>query len=145
MNLSWNLRRKTTLVLGGGALTALAVCGVATAQSPDGGSEPSGGAGTYATMDKDGHATFSDTDPSAGKDGVPAQPSGGEGKYATMDKDGHVTFSDTDPSAGKDGVPAQPSGGAGKYATVNKDGHVTFSDTDPSVGKDRAPAQPVQK
>ncbi|MGW3078330.1 hypothetical protein [Kitasatospora sp. NPDC001132] len=108
MNLSWNLRHKTTLVLGGGALTALAVCGVAAAQGPDGGSEPSGGAGTYATMDKDGHRTFSDTDPSAGKESAPAQPSGGAGTYATVSKDGHVTFSDTDPSAGRDRAPAQP-------------------------------------
>ncbi|MFG2907396.1 hypothetical protein ACGF13_20310 [Kitasatospora sp. NPDC048286] len=108
MNLSWNLRRKTTLAFGGGALTALAVCGVAAAQSPDAGSQPSGGAGKYATMDKDGNVTFSDTDPSAGKDSVPAQPSDGAGKYATVNKDGHVTFSDTDPSAGKDRAPAQP-------------------------------------
>ncbi|MBO1416053.1 DUF4124 domain-containing protein [Streptomyces sp. FH025] len=108
MNLSWNLRRKTTLVLSGGALTALAVCGVAAAQSPDGGSQPSGGAGQYSTVDKDGRTTFSDTDPSEGKDRAPAQPSAEAGQYATVSKDGRLTFSDTDPSAGKDRVPAQP-------------------------------------
>ncbi|RSS81120.1 hypothetical protein [Streptomyces sp. WAC06614] len=106
MNLGQNLRRKTTLILGGGALTVLALGGVAAAQSPDSGSKPSGETGKYATVDKNGKLTFSDTDPSAGKDRAPAQE--GTGKYATVDKNGKLTFSDTDPSAGKDRAPAQP-------------------------------------
>ncbi|MFJ9610089.1 hypothetical protein ACIRS1_27480 [Kitasatospora sp. NPDC101176] len=92
MNITRMIHRKAVAVLGGAALTTLAVCGVAAAaQSPDNAAKPSGRSVTPLQTDKNGNLSYSHTVPK----GDAAAKSGQANRPIQTGKDGKLTFTDS--------------------------------------------------